>query len=137
MAAPRSFMGIKLAEYSLDDSTWVEVTKIAADLSGVTFPDQEGNPQTYYKGQYAGPEYRVYTLATLNRTIYDILYALWVADTPFAFRVTLDNDELHKWGLKLPANMKPADITGIVEGRGDVHMMVFNMLKDEVTETTA
>lgn len=136
MAAPRTFQGVKKAEYSTDDSAWNDITKLVGDESGVVFPDQEGSPQTYYKGQYASAQYEQVTITTLNRTTWETILALWQADTEFYFRVTLDNDELHKWGAKLPQNMKPHDLNGIVEGRGDRFLIVWMILEEEITKTT-
>jgi len=137
MPAPRTFQGITKAEYSTDNSVWNDITKLVGDESGMTFPDQESNPQTYYKANYAGPQYVNVSITTLNRTTWDTILALWQADTEFHFRVTLDNDELHKWGAKIPSLMKPHDLNGIVEGRGDRFLINWTLLEEEITKTTA
>lgn len=138
MPAPRSYQGITKAEYSANNSNWTEITNLTID-SAVRFLEQgDEAKQNFYGGRYPGPEKREYEIQFLNRTIYDTLEGNWRALTANYFRFTLDNDELHVTTIAvLPSQMRPLDLSGRMEGRGDVFMLMIEILDEQVTETTA
>lgn len=138
MPAPRVTNGITKAEYSTDNSTWVEITKLEANNSEVRFLENNTEAQTYYGGSYAYPEMREYDIQFLNRTVYDTLKTNHDSDTGIYYRFTLDADELHTTTVAvLPAQLVPVNVTGKTEGRGDRHRVMISIPKDLITETTA
>lgn len=138
MPAPRTSHGILKAEYSTDNSTWTEITKIVEQNSEVRFIENPGDASNHYGGNYAAPEQREYEIEFLNRTVYDTLKTNHDSDTGIYYRFTLDNDELHTTdNAVLPQQLVPVNVQGKSAGRGDRHKLIVADLKSRITETTA
>jgi hypothetical protein len=139
MPAPRKFHGIIGFEYSIDDgSTWVPVTNLVGNLSGVAFEDETDAMQDPYGNNYRGPGFRVYSVTAIDRTAYNALVSRHQGDSETLYRWTLDQAELHTTDVAiLPQQLKWVDIEGVVANRSNAFLIVIRIDEANITETVA
>lgn len=135
----RKFHGITAFRYSADASAWTSVTNIVGNQSGVVFEDEPDDAaKDPYGNSYRGPNFRVYTIAAIDRTAYGALQTAHAADTEQYFEFTLDNGEVHVTDIAvLFQQCRPVDIEGVLQGRSNVYQFVVRINEDNVTETIA
>ena len=138
MPSPRTTHGITLFEYSTDNSTWVSVGKLEANGSEYRPGENNGEAKHYTGGNYGYPAMDEYDIVFMDRTIFDTIAALHLADTFIYHRWTFDNDELHTTTVaQPPAQALPLPVSGVMDGRSDKYRYMVSIPSDLVTKTIA